>query len=94
MDAEKAIKLLEVIDNVIDACPSQFESEENTINDFGNAMIAAVEALEKQTLKKPKHIETDGFGYCPNCGECAETMGYDAIQFNFCDKCGQKLEWE
>ena len=48
MDAEKAIKLLEVIDKVIDACPSQFESEENTINDFGNAMIAAVEALEKQ----------------------------------------------
>ena len=94
MDAEKAIKLLEVIDKVIDACPSQFESEENTINDFGNALIAAVEALVKQRPKKPKYIETDDFGSCPNCGECAETIGYNAIQFNFCDKCGQRLDWE
>ena len=53
----------------------------------------ALQALEKQVPKEPKHIETDGFGYCPNCGECAETMGYDAIQFNFCDKCGQRIDW-
>lgn len=58
------------------------------------AFSVAIGALEKQVAKKPKHIETDGFWYCPNCGECAETMGYDAIQFNFCDKCGQRLEWE
>ena len=53
-----------------------------------------IEALEKQVPKKPKHIANDGFRYCPNCGECAETMGYDAIQFNFCDKCGQRLNWD
>ena len=57
------------------------------------AILTALDALEKQVAKKPKHIETDGFGYCPNCGECAETIGYDAIQFNFCDKCGQRIDW-
>ena len=80
MDAKEAIEELE----------STLYSDYVTSN---AAIYAAIEALEKQIPKKPKHIETDGFGYCPNCGECAETIGYDAIQFNFCDKCGQRLDW-
>ena len=90
MDAEKAIKLLEVIDKVIDACPSQFESEENTINDFGNAMIAAVEALEKQRPKKNKKengcLEWD---ICPNCG-----YKRAGSHFKYCHSCGQRIDWE
>lgn len=80
MDAKEAIEELE----------STLYSDYVTSN---AAIYTAIEAIEKQIPKKPKHIETDGFGYCPNCGECAETMGYDAIQFNFCDKCGQCIDW-
>lgn len=54
MTNEEAIKLLKVIDKVIDDCPSQFEDEEKgyTLNDFGNAIIMAVEAFKKvETLE-------------------------------------------
>ena len=54
MDAKEAIKLLKVIDKVIDDCPSQFEDEEKgyTLNDFGNVMMKAIEAFKKvETLE-------------------------------------------
>lgn len=59
----------------------------------------AIEALEKQLPKKP-NFEGDGYApdgtsvydtwECPNCGECYE-VDYD--DYDYCPKCGQKIDW-
>ena len=58
-----------------------------------------IEALEKQLPKKP-NFEGDGYApdgtsvydtwECPNCGECYE-VDYD--DYDYCPKCGQKIDW-
>lgn len=54
----------------------------------------AIEALEKQI---PKKVVSDKNIYiCPNCGASAETdCGDDMLDYrlNYCDNCGQKLDW-
>ena len=54
----------------------------------------AIEALEKQI---PKKVVLDKNIYiCPNCGANTETdCGDDMLDYrlNFCDNCGQKLDW-
>lgn len=55
----------------------------------------AINALEKQI---PKKVVKDGkWSYkCPCCGECAETDCGDAFydyQLDYCNGCGQKLDW-
>lgn len=53
----------------------------------------AIEALEKQI---PKKVVFDKIYLCPNCGANAETdCGDDMLDYrlNFCDNCGQKLDW-
>lgn len=56
-------------------------------------------AIEKQTAKKP-NLEGDGYDdsgniiydtwICPGCGERYE-VDYD--DFDYCPKCGQKIDW-
>lgn len=53
-----------------------------------------INALEKQILKKPKKIETEGFRYtdtyrCPLCGGNFSGTGIA----DYCYHCGQKLDW-
>ena len=48
----------------------------------------ALEALEKQI---PKKLASDR--QCPTCGTDAYANSYDAIKYNFCDNCGQRLDW-
>ena len=55
----------------------------------------AIKALEKQI---PKKVVKDGkWSYkCPCCGECAETDCGDAFydyRLDYCNGCGQKLDW-
>ena len=54
----------------------------------------AIEALEKQM---PKKVLTERNIYiCPSCGASVETdCGDDMLDYrlNFCDNCGQKLDW-
>ena len=54
----------------------------------------AIEALKKQI---PKKVVMDKNIYlCPNCGSNAETdCGDDMLDYrlNYCDNCGQKLDW-
>ena len=54
----------------------------------------AIQALEKQI---PKKVVMDKNIYlCPNCGANTETdCGDDMLDYrlNFCDNCGQKLDW-
>lgn len=63
------------------------------------ALDTAIEVLEKQLPKKPTY-EGDGYApdgtfvydtwECPNCGECYE-VDYD--DYDYCPKCGQKIDW-
>ena len=54
----------------------------------------SIEALEKQIPKKV--VDDKNIYLCPNCGANAETdCGDDMLDYrlNFCDNCGQKLDW-
>ena len=54
----------------------------------------AIEALKKQIQKKV--VMERNIYLCPNCGANAETdCGDDMLDYrlNFCDNCGQKLDW-
>lgn len=56
------------------------------------ALTIAIDMLEKQIEKKPKnklYLESDNMyvGQCPNCG-----FGMNS-EMNYCDLCGQKLDW-
>lgn len=62
---------------------------------FAEALGIAINALEKQI---PKKVVKDGkWSYkCPCCGECAETdCGDDFYDYrlDYCNGCGQKLDW-
>ena len=61
---------------------------------FENAYEMAIQALEKQIPKKV--VMERNIYICPNCGENAETdCGDDMLDYrlNYCDNCGQKLDW-
>ena len=69
-----------------------------TIETHGQLTVLAVEkaiqALEKQIPKKV--VEGKNIYLCPNCGANAETdCGDDMLDYrlNYCDNCGQKLDW-
>lgn len=54
------------------------------------AIEMAIYALERNVPKKP--VETQKFadlyvGFCPNC------MDGSNSEFNYCCKCGQRLDW-
>ena len=55
----------------------------------------AIEALKKQMPKKVVVVDKNIY-ICPNCGANAETdCGDDMLDYrlNYCDNCGQKLDW-
>lgn len=60
-----------------------------------------VQALERQVPKKVVKTKNiyghNGYDYrCPICGGDAETVTGDSYldyRLNFCDDCGQKLDW-
>ena len=70
----------------------------NMIEAHGKLPILAkeksIEALQKQI---PKKVVLDKNIYlCPKCGANVETdCGDDMLDYrlNYCDNCGQKLEW-
>ena len=55
------------------------------------AIDLAIEALDKQILKKPieKYTDYDGTeaGLCPFCNEDVDE------KMNFCSYCGQAIDW-
>ena len=58
------------------------------------ALVVAIELCEKQIAKKPilsKSMMTKKeFQICP---VCERLVLYDGIKFNYCQYCGQKLDW-
>ena len=63
--------------------------------EFINTLYTAKEALDKQVGKKPNMITENEIGYyeCPNC---KKKIGTNIIvyQSNYCQYCGQKLDWQ
>lgn len=57
-------------------------------------MELATKALEKQIAKKPifskSMMSKKEFRICP---VCERLVLYDGIKFNYCQYCGQKLDW-
>ena len=52
------------------------------------AIDVAINALEKQIPKKPIFTEDKQFALCP----CCDMKGL-ADKQEYCDNCGQKLDW-
>ena len=62
-------------------------------NEYKMAQIA-IKALEKQMPKKV--VMERNIYLCPECGANVETdCGDDMLDYrlNYCDNCGQKLDW-
>lgn len=62
--------------------------------EYAEAFEMAKEVIEKQIAKKPMKVIKgdknlpDGFALCPVCRDWVGST------FNYCTKCGQKLDWE
>lgn len=66
----------------------RMEQKYDNKSDLMTALTMAVEALEKQTPKKPYRM--DVFFRLQFCPVCNTYVSRDQI---YCDKCGQKLDW-
>lgn len=55
---------------------------------MNEALNMAIQALEKQTSRKPDFTEDKKFALCP----CCNGKGLLDKQ-KYCDNCGQKLDW-
>lgn len=83
-------------ETMCEECVNYYKCDHTKMDDM---MRTAIEALEKQLPKKPTY-EGDGYApdgtfvydtwECPNCGECYE-VDYD--DYDYCPKCGQKIDW-
>ena len=60
----------------------------------------AIEALEKQLAKKVDFEKDVTEDMCVQCPSCGNFLGYqddcldENYQLNYCQSCGQKLDWE
>lgn len=84
MDEREAIERIKVHNQI------HFEKEYPKAIKITKALDMAVDALEKQIAKKP--IRKYGNYNCPICDK--STMSVSARKKDWCDFCGQKLDWE
>ena len=73
-------------DKDCEACELNYE--QGTVGEHKEAMNAAIKALEKQIPNKPIFSEDKQFALCP----CCDMKGL-ADKQEYCDNCGQKLDW-
>lgn len=89
MTYEEAIKNINAL-NAVCGKKDLYDAE------FENALALAIDALKRQTPRKPIIRKTeDYFGYvkyilCPNC----EKVEFGFNQPCFCERCGQAIDWE
>ena len=107
MTNQEAIKMQEAIKVGLKETGKDHPYRDELIQPMKESCDMAIEALEKQTPKKPKHVITNmGINgnfrrECPSCGwlmfERVTTK--DASEpvvcriFNFCQSCGQRIDW-
>ncbi len=105
MDEKKVREAIERIHKMRDAYNATLRSlpqktrERSDYNNYVDAFLVAIEALEKQLPEKPI-FEGDGFDelgdivfdewLCPLCNARYEV---DYQEYDYCPSCGQKLDW-
>lgn len=103
MTIKIAIRELEFIKRGIEYKNDEYRKVykmENTIYRIRiNALEKAIDALEKQTAKKPS-FEGDGYDDEGNlvydtwsCLNCDTSYEIDYDIYDFCPHCGQKIDW-
>lgn len=100
MDEKKAREAIERIHKMRDAYNATLRSlpqktrERSDYNNYVDAFLVAIEALEKQLPKKPDimdYILGDINFKCPTCkSEYICEKGYEHF---YCPNCGQKIKW-
>lgn len=100
MDEKKAREAIERIRKMRDAHNATLRSlpqktrERSDYNNYVDAFLVAIEALEKQLPKKPDimdYILGDVNFKCPTCkSEYICEKGYEHF---YCPNCGQKIKW-
>ena len=105
MDEKKVREAIERMCKMRDAYNATLRSlpqktrERSDYNNYVDAFLVAIEALEKQLPEKPI-FEGDGFDelgdivfdewLCPLCNARYEV---DYQEYDYCPSCGQKLDW-
>lgn len=91
------LKCLE-LDSDIEGCDGncnecEYCYTQGTFGEQKEALAMAIKALEKQIPKKPLYavVSRDDAVHCPIC-ECFVCFR-GAKEYNYCPKCGQKLDW-
>ena len=89
---ERMCKMRDMYNSTLCSLPPKTR-EKSEYNNYVDAFVVAIEALEKQLAMKPK--ETVGVIYrefyeCKNCGSEIEPLD---IYEDYCKWCGQRLDW-
>ena len=114
MNCERNICYQQEYNGGCDTCPCNRTAKEAIENlkklksfhngSYGSSIRIAIEALEKQVLKKTTYIHLntrythwgrvrhDQFRCC-NCGLTKEFVDGHASQYKFCPQCGLEIDW-
>lgn len=99
MDEKKVREAIERMCKMRDAYNATLRSlpqktrERSDYNNYVDAFLVAIEALEKQLPKKPEEVVGAIYGIsyeCKNCGSEIEPLD---IYEDYCKWCGQRLDW-
>jgi hypothetical protein len=93
-EVREAIELMEIQITIIQKIPEYLGLKEKTDKQIGERRTA-IEALEKQL---PKKVENwNGQASCPGCkklfGNMADIKMLRYWDFDYCNHCGQKIDW-
>lgn len=107
MDEKKAREAIERMRKMRDAYNATLRSlpqktrERSDYNNYVDAFLVAIKALEKQLPKRPREngmsdglIKKNKYYTCQTCGNCLLTeMMNERQNTNYCWDCGQRLDW-
>lgn len=107
MNEKKVREAIERIHKMRDAYNATLRSlpqktrERSDYNNYVDAFLAAIEALEKQLPKRPREngmsdglVKKTKYYTCQTCGNCLLTeMMNERQNTNYCWDCGQRLDW-
>ena len=107
MDEKKVREAIERMHKMRDAYNATLRSlpqktrERSDYNNYVDAFLVAIEALEKQLPKRPREngmsdglIKKTKYYTCQTCGNCLLTeMMNERQNTSYCWDCGQRLDW-
>lgn len=107
MDEKKVREAIERMRKMRDAYNATLRSlpqktrERSDYNNYVDAFLVAIEALEKQLPKRPREngmsdglVKKTKYYTCQTCGNCLLTeMMNERQNTNYCWDCGQRLDW-